>query len=292
MLSWWGPVGERDSDSVPAELGLWIPWGGPSLPESWFSFLFHSRSGPCIDGWWMRRFWSCIDRHQRPEQNHAKRSDLCFSSSLRWKDASIPPQADADVKLGCSIDYSLHLLCVFSALCFFPCVFYCELLPLLCLIFPIHAQAVSMSHSKCSLLRSRPKVLLQTDSVFMVFSSINGLLSLDTMGFSVGHIFILVLNRNPAINITVWRQNCFHSQILKIIEVMGFSPETQLRSQVSEQWRLSGAAGLSPHHRRSNQTHGWDTEDSSWAQIKVCHQHEILIPAEYESDPRAVAANI
>lgn len=83
-----------------------------------------------------------------------------------------------------SIDYSLHLLYVFSVLFFFPSSsFYCELLPLLCVIFPIHTQAISMSHSKCSLLQSMPKVLLQTDSLFMVFSSINGLLSADTMGF-------------------------------------------------------------------------------------------------------------
>lgn len=46
---------------------------------------------------------------------------------LGWKDDD-SPQAAADVEPGCSIDYSLHLLCV--------CSFYCELLPLLC-YFPI-----------------------------------------------------------------------------------------------------------------------------------------------------------
>lgn len=62
-----------------------------------------------------------------------------------------------------------------------------------------------MSHSKCSVLQSRPEVFLQTDSLFLVFSSINGLLSLDTVEFSVGFVLILALNRNTAINITVWR---------------------------------------------------------------------------------------
>lgn len=46
-------------------------------------------------------------------------------------------------------------------------------------------------------------------------------------------------------------QNYFHSQSQKIIEVMGCSPEAQLRSQVFEQWGLSGGWGtetqFSPH---------------------------------------------
>lgn len=104
-----------------------------------------------------------------PEENRALR----FSSrSLGWKDAALPFRLLH--MWSCCIDYSLHLLCVCSVF-FSP--FYCELLSLLCVIFPIHTQPISMSHSKCSLLRSRPKVFSQTDSLFMVFSSINGLLS-------------------------------------------------------------------------------------------------------------------
>lgn len=86
----------------------------------------------------------------------------------------------------CCIDYSLHLLCVCSVF-FSP--FYCELLPLLCVIFPIHTQPISMSHSKCSLLRSRPKVFLQTDSLLMVFSSINGRLSADSAGLTAAALW-------------------------------------------------------------------------------------------------------
>lgn len=80
---------------------------------------------------------------------------------------------------GCSIDYSLHLLCVFKA--FFSS--YCELLPLLCVVFPIHTQAVSMSHSTCSLLPS--KVFLQADSLFMVFSSINNFINIRVETFKL-----------------------------------------------------------------------------------------------------------
>lgn len=98
------------------------------------------------------------------------------------------------------------ICCAFSRpFSFFPTSFYCELLPLLCVIFPIHTQAISMSHTKCSVLQSRPKVFLQTDSLFMVFSSINGLLSPDTMGFCVGHILIFVSKRITAVNIIVCR---------------------------------------------------------------------------------------
>ena len=102
------------------------------------------------------------------------------------------------MKLSLSIDYSLHLLCVSSA---FSPFFYCELLPLLCGIFPIHTLSVSMSHLKRSLQRSGPKVLLQTDFLFMVFSSINGPLSPDTMAFTVGCIFYSISNGNSNINI-------------------------------------------------------------------------------------------
>lgn len=109
----------------------------------------------------------------------------------------------------------MRFLCVFSS------SFYCELLPLLCVIFPIHTQAISMSHSKCSVLRSRPKVFLQTDFLFMVFSSINGLLSPDIAGISVGRVLILTLNRNAAINIIVWR----HSSS-KMVFLLSYSPGT------------------------------------------------------------------
>lgn len=165
------------------------------------------------------------------DTNNEKRTNLkvpIFGFSLRSDGKMLPfPRRLMRMWSWAAALITASICCAFSQqFSFFPCIFYCELLPLLCVIFPIHTQAFSMSHSKCSLLRSRPKVLLQTDSLFMVFSSINGLLSPDTMGY--GTNFYFSTKQEPCYKYycveTFVLQNYFHSQIQKLIQVAECSP--------------------------------------------------------------------
>lgn len=99
-----------------------------------------------------------VDPFPWTDANSQKRVNLCFYSVVRMERCFHCPQADADWS---EVLITASICCAFS-LRFSPpppssSSFYCELLSLLCVIFPIHTQAISMSHSKCSLLQSRPK---------------------------------------------------------------------------------------------------------------------------------------
>lgn len=125
---------------------------------------------------------------------------LISASPHRWKDASFPCR-QMQMWSWSAVLITASICCAFSQ--HFSLFFVCFLLwisPLLCVIFPIHT-----FHESLKALRSRLKVFLQTACLFMVFSSINGLLSPDTVGINVCCIRIWLLNRNTAINITLCR---------------------------------------------------------------------------------------
>lgn len=106
---------------------------------------------------WVKRFWSPFGRESLQR---------CFHLATSW----------------CKTDYSIFFFHTFLlSLCPFVLLF----IPALCRLFPLVTQSAL-----------RPKALLHTDSQFVVFPSINGLLSVSAVGSSQSAFL-----RNTAINI-------------------------------------------------------------------------------------------
>ena len=133
-----------------------------------------------------------------------------YSEGDDWSDGKMLPLPTGLMQMwpsACSIDYSFHLVCVFKPFLFSPSIVNYSLCCVL--FFPSMLGLFPWVTQTGLAARSKPKVLLQTDSLFMHFTSINGPLSPDREGHEWWcNVIHIVLFRNTAVTVVVVEALC------------------------------------------------------------------------------------